>query len=60
MSKFKMGARVKIYNQKMSGKKFMEGIAIVGKRADGGNYHVRFVSDGYLCERNLSEAELVE
>ena len=62
MTVFKKGDRVKIYNQKMSGEKFLEGIAVVGNKSDYGDtsYHVRFVRDGYQCERNLNEAEIVK
>lgn len=59
MTEFKKGDRVKIYNQKMSGEKFLEGVAVVVKKAEQGDtfYHVRFESDGYKCERNLRNAE---
>lgn len=61
MNKFKKGDRVKIYNQKISGEKFLEGIAVVVGRAEYGDtfYRVRFESDGYKGERNLNEAERV-
>ena len=59
MTIFKKGDRVKVYNQKLSGEKFMEGIAVVGNRVIGGNYNVRFEEDGFQCERNLDEAEKV-
>ena len=61
MKTFKKGERVKVYNQRMRGKKFFEGIAVVVLKAGYGDtfYHVRFESDGYLCERNLSNAEKV-
>lgn len=59
MSEFKKGDRVKIHNQKLSGGKFLEGIAVVIGKAEYGDtfYYVRFVSDGYHCARNLNEAE---
>lgn len=59
MTAFKKGDRVKIHNQSLSGKKFLEGIAVVVLKAGHGDtfYHVRFESDGYLCERNLNDAE---
>ena len=61
MKTFKKGDRVKIYNQKLSGERFFEGIAVVIKKAENGFYfyHVRFESDGFKCERNLGESEKV-
>lgn len=61
MSEFKKDDRVKVYNQKINGEKFFEGIAVIVLKAKYGDtfYHVRFESDGYLCERNLNEAEKI-
>ncbi len=60
MKTFKMGDRVKIYNQKLNGVKFLEGIAVVAGVSLQGDefYHVQFIDDGFECVRNLSEAEM--
>ena len=62
MKTFKKGDKVKVYNRTPSGKKFLEGVAIVKRKSDCGGmfYHVCFESDGCWGMRNLNEAELVK
>lgn len=61
MKTFKKGERVKIFNQTDGGTRFLEGIAVIERKADFGEtfYNVKFENDGYRCERNLFEAERV-
>jgi len=60
MNSFKKGDKVKVFNLTPSGKKFLEGIAVVDKKAKYGQtfYNVCFES-GYWCVRNLINAEKV-
>jgi len=55
------GDKVKVFNFSPSGKKFLEGIAVVDKKAEIGGwfYNICFES-GYWCVRNLHNAEILK
>lgn len=58
MIKFYPGGRVKIYNQKLDGKEFFEGLATVISGIDGqeGRYVVRF-DNGELVNRFIDPSK---